>query len=453
MPSSYPIQTNYTGGELSPRMGLRSDFVKYNNGMETCENLIPLVQGPMTNRDGTRFVHEVLQYTTANPAKIVPFEKSVTAAYVLEFGNAYIRFYKNGGIIVEGAKTITNAVNNGSGLIRITATGHGYATNDHVLIEGVVGTIEANGEWKITIIDANTFDLVGSAFVNAYVSGGTSKRIFAVVTTYTGTDPTSLRWAQSQDVLYLVSSKGTHPLKRVNRFGDTNWTHTTPTLIGGPFGPLNNTTTTLTPSATSGSITITASSTTGINNGNGFIASDVGRLVRIKHSSTWGWARITSITSTTVVNATVESNFGAITASDDWHLGLFTDTIGPRALAIYEQRLVLAIDDTVALSRTGDFEDFTPSNTDGTVNNDHGMTFRLGSQESNEIKWLLPGRQLLIGTAKNEWNLFGSQDAAISPTNVTARRQTRHGSSETVIPVFVENVGLFVQKSDRKSVV
>jgi hypothetical protein len=70
-------------------------------------------------------------------------------------------------------KTITGAVTNG-GLIRITATGHGFATSDKIAVYGVVGTTEANGAWTITVIDANTFDLQGSTFTNAYVSGGTA---------------------------------------------------------------------------------------------------------------------------------------------------------------------------------------------------------------------------------------------------------------------------------------
>lgn len=71
-------------------------------------------------------------------------------------------------------KTVTNAVNNGSGKIRITAASHTFSTNDTIAVYGVVGTTEANGSWVITVIDANTFDLNGSTFTNAYVSGGTA---------------------------------------------------------------------------------------------------------------------------------------------------------------------------------------------------------------------------------------------------------------------------------------
>lgn len=70
------------------------------------------------------------------------------------------------------SRTITGAANNGSGAIRITATGHGYATGDRVRVASIVGTTEANGDWIVDVITDNTFDLRGSTFTNAYVSGG-----------------------------------------------------------------------------------------------------------------------------------------------------------------------------------------------------------------------------------------------------------------------------------------
>jgi hypothetical protein len=71
-------------------------------------------------------------------------------------------------------KTVTNCVDNGAGLIRVTATAHGFSTGDKIAVYGVTGTTEANGAWTITRVDANTFDLQASAFVNAYVAGGTA---------------------------------------------------------------------------------------------------------------------------------------------------------------------------------------------------------------------------------------------------------------------------------------
>lgn len=77
------------------------------------------------------------------------------------------------GVTIPASTSITGAANNGSGLIRITSATHGLSTGQVVSISGVTGTAEANGTWTVTVITANTFDLQGSTFTNAYVSGGT----------------------------------------------------------------------------------------------------------------------------------------------------------------------------------------------------------------------------------------------------------------------------------------
>jgi hypothetical protein len=75
--------------------------------------------------------------------------------------------------IAPGAQLITGCADNGSGLIRVTVgSTAGWTTGDFKTISGVVGTTEANDTWQITVVDATHIDLQGSAFVNAYVSGG-----------------------------------------------------------------------------------------------------------------------------------------------------------------------------------------------------------------------------------------------------------------------------------------
>ena len=68
---------------------------------------------------------------------------------------------------------VSNAVNNGSGLIRLTTAAHGLTTGNKVFIKNVGGTVEANGLWTVTVVSATEIDLQGSTFTNAYTSGGT----------------------------------------------------------------------------------------------------------------------------------------------------------------------------------------------------------------------------------------------------------------------------------------
>lgn len=77
-------------------------------------------------------------------------------------------------VIAPGALAITGAASNGGpNLIRITVGSTAtLTTGDVKAISGIVGTTEANGNWTITVIDATHFDLQGSTFVHAYVSGG-----------------------------------------------------------------------------------------------------------------------------------------------------------------------------------------------------------------------------------------------------------------------------------------
>jgi len=86
-----------TAGELSPKLAGQVNLDKYKNGAETVENYTIFKQGGATRAPGTRFVKEVKDSTAKTI--LVPFEFNITQAYILEFGNLYIRIYKDGGNI------------------------------------------------------------------------------------------------------------------------------------------------------------------------------------------------------------------------------------------------------------------------------------------------------------------------------------------------------------------
>jgi hypothetical protein len=70
------------------------------------------------------------------------------------------------------AGTVTGAADNGSGLVRMTVSSHGFSDDDIVTQHDIAGTTEANGIFKITYVDDDTYDLQGSTFANTYTSGG-----------------------------------------------------------------------------------------------------------------------------------------------------------------------------------------------------------------------------------------------------------------------------------------
>jgi hypothetical protein len=103
MPRSTFAFTNFTSGELSPRLDGRTDLQKYYSGCKTLENMIVHPHGGATRRPGTRFIAA----TKSNgEARLIPFEFSTTQTYVLEFGNQYMRVYKDGGQVLNSGTAV-----------------------------------------------------------------------------------------------------------------------------------------------------------------------------------------------------------------------------------------------------------------------------------------------------------------------------------------------------------
>lgn len=99
-----PRATNYlyafNAGEWSPACAGRIDLQKRRMALAKSQNFVPLLQGAMTRRPGTWFVEPAK--VTSDDVRLVPFIFSVTQAYVLEFTENCIRFYTNGGQLLNG---------------------------------------------------------------------------------------------------------------------------------------------------------------------------------------------------------------------------------------------------------------------------------------------------------------------------------------------------------------
>ena len=354
---------SFTAGEMSDSMQGRTDFAKYFSAASRIENFVVLPHGPITRRPGTYFVSEVK--TSSAKTRLIPFSFSTEQTYVLEFGNQYIRFYKDNG--------------------QITSSGSAY-------------------EISSPYTTAQLFDL---------------------------------KFAQSADVMYICNEN--HPVKKLSRTGHTSWTLTDVDFTNGPYLDSNTSSTTMTPSGTSGSITITASAAT-------FTSDDVDRLINFSN----GYAKITGFTSTTVVSATVEDDFDNTNAVTDWKLGAFSTRTGhPRCVSFFEQRLVFAgtsqQPQTMFFSKSGDYENMTIG-----TNDDDAMIYTIASNQVNAIQALKATRTLIVMTTGGEYAVSsGAAQDAITPTNINIRKQSNYGSSG-VDALSIGNATIFLQRSRRK---
>ena len=363
MPRTTLALTSFVSGELGAKLDGRTDFNKYATGAKTLENFLVHPQGAATRRVGTQFVAEVKD--SSKKTRLIPFEFSTIQTYVLEFGNQYMRVYKDKGQVLSG----------------------------------------------------------GSAF--------------EISTPYLEAELFEIKFAQSADVMYITHPN--HEARKLSRTGHTSWTLTEIDFTDGPYLETNSTTTTLTPSGTTGSITITASASL-------WATTDVGRLVSFSN----GRAKITGFTSATIVDATTQDDFDNTAAVTTWKLGAFSDTTGhPSCVSFFEQRLVFAgttaEPQTLYFSKSGDYENMTSG-----TNADDAMIYTIASNQVNKVRYLKAQRTLIVGTTGGEFTISADgTDAAITPTNIVIKKQSSYGTAE-VDAIAAGNAILFLQKAKRK---
>ena len=376
------IQSNFNGGEVSPLVYGRPDLDKYQTGLRTCLNFIPLLQGPVERRPGT--AHIVECKTSSKAARLVRFEFSTQQAYQIEFGDLYIRFIKDRGQIESGGSPVE------------------------------------------------------------------------VTTTYAEADLFQLKFAQSADVLYVTHPS--YPPRKIERTSDTAWSITTIAFEDGPYLNTNSTTTTLLLSHKTGSVTVTASAITGINSDTGFQTTDIGRLIRLKDpAGDWTWLTITARASTTSITATVSGpDASATIATVDWRLGVWSDTTGyPAAVTFHQNRLCFAgptdFPQRIDMSVSADFENFAPTDPDGTVADDLAVSTSLSADNVNSILWLSDEEKgLAVGTVGGEWIVRPNDNGGVlTPSNIQGARSSAFGSAN-ITPVRVGRAILFVQRALQK---
>jgi len=446
--------TNFTAGELSPRLDGRTDLTKYAAGCSNLENLVIYPHGAAARRPGTTHVAEVTD--SSKKTRLIPFEFSTTQTYILEFSNLKIRFFKDNGAILEGDKTITGITQANPAVV--TSSSHGYSNGDEIKITSVVGMTEVNNKrFLVAGVTTNTFELqdkdsvdIDSSGYTAYSSAGTANKVYTITSPYLEAELFDIKFAQSADVMYITHPN--HEVEKLSRTGHTSWTLADVDFTNGPFIDVNTTATTLTPaSAGVGTgVNITASAITGINDDQGWLATDVGRQIHFNG----GYAVITARTNSTVAVATITTAFTNTNAITAWYLGAFSDTTGhPSCVTFFEQRLVFAATlsnpQTVYFSKSGDYENMD-ANIGGTVADDDAIIYTIASNQVNAIRFMSATRTLIIGTAGGEFAVSGGgDDSSVTPTNILIKKQTNNGGAN-VDAVAVGNATLFLQRAKRK---
>ena len=444
--SSKPIQ-NFAGGEASPKLRGRTDVVPYFACAETLENVLVTHYGSALRTPGTRHVARLkLQ---AKPAKLIPFIFSTGQSYILEFGNLYMRVYQDGGSVTETAINISGITKADPAVV--TVSGVAPANGKFVDISGVVGMTQVNSKrYIVANRTSTTFELtdedgnnVNSSGYTTYSSAGIVEVVYEIATPWDETQVPDLKFTQQADVMYLVHPSITPRV--LSRLSSTSWTLAEiayDTFDYPPFLDINTSATTITPSGTTGSVTLTASAAL-------FSATQVGAYFQITHGSTTGYAKITAYTDTTHVTATVIVTLGNTTATDDWYEGAWSGKNGyPKDVKFYENRLYYFSTTANPLNFWGSaieqYDDFGLGSAD-----DDAVAYSISSAQVDRILWAYPTNVMHLGTAAGPFTASsGSSSSPISATNISVKQQNENGSAD-VSPVRIGSYVYYVERSGK----
>ena len=421
MPKVFPIQTNFTAGEFSPRLLGRVDIAKYNNALKTMENAYVLPHGGAKRRGGMNFVAHTK--VTATGSEMMP--NGTFASDIAGWTNKSVG---SGSSIAHA----TNLMN----IVSVNASNYGWAEEQITTVKGqryvlgfVIGTgamslqigNSSGGEqvytstefavgthtmeftaqstdtymgWKHTTGATHTLDTVtlktgdydkkvrvfqfefsttqayilefGNLYVRIYKDNGQIRsggKPVEVATPYLEADLLDLKFCQSADTLYIAHRS--HAPRKLTRSSHTAWTLTTISFSGPP-------------------------------------ASFAG-------------------------------------SADEY----------PACVTFFEERLYWAGSNdnpqTIWASKSGDFENMAV----GSGAADDAIEFALATSQVNVIQWLVGSSAgLLVGTVGGEFKLTGGS-APVTPTNVQVIPETRYGSNG-VTPIEAGRAVLYMQRAGTK---
>jgi len=240
---------SFNAGVLSPQIDARSDVGKYSSGCRTLLDFIPRIYGSVERRPGTKYIGDVKN--ASEKSRLVSFQYSDTIAYISEFGPQYIRAFYDGGRVIDST-TPTNWADDTTYIIGQ------FVTYSSVIYRCLVAhTSDANdaetGDHEKPII--NFTDWVVADLTD------NNEPIAETPSPYIESDLFELQSRQSADVMWIVHPE--YAPRKLTRTTTTSFDLSTIPFNKGPFLPRNDLENdddiTITPSATTGSITLTAS--------------------------------------------------------------------------------------------------------------------------------------------------------------------------------------------------
>ena len=433
----------FNAGEVSPLFEARTGFAKYDNACRTLQNMLVLTQGPVTRRPGTKYIAEVK--TSADYCRLIPFEYSKTDTYILEFGDLYLRVYRNGGQVLDGASpyelvtvftddelfniqyvqsaNIMYLVHADHPPQVLTRTGHTAWTIAEYAYTG--GPFSAENETTTTIApSAVTGAVTLTASVATFNVAGHPDSLWRIrhrvaSASVSGTldddeSSATLPIGGAFDFTTKGTWTGTVTLER-NENG-AGWE---PTL--GFKASVNDDNIDYSDTELDADVLYRATMS-------GYVSGDATYNLSAASYIHTGIVDVTAVATTVSASGTVVTDLASTDATTTWSEPAWSDYRGwSETVEFHEQRLVFggnaSYPQTVWFSKTGD-ENHTVM-TEGTIDDD-AFIYDLPGQ--NPIQWMLSQDYLMIGTLGGTGRL-GNENTALTPSTPDYKTQSRPGSA------------------------
>lgn len=454
-------QYKFSAGQAGADLDNRSDLDFYMASCKEATNVYVIPQGGLVKRRGFKHIADV-----ADAGALARFRFSIDQQFLICFQPSRIQIY-DGEIQLFDTSSDVYVVGTANGSFTSTQT---------IIINGTTITLTGS-----TIVDAmnviNTYsgttnvsadqitDAQGNYYLQLYnessgsdivIGGGsaigglgiTAATYTLQAVSYTSDQLADLRWTQSYDT-FLIFHEDFVPRELRRGLTDFIWTVSPAAFVSVPFDSfISSTDQPLTPSGTTGSITLTLGA-----GPNYWTSEHVG--VRINVNG--GYAMITSISTGLVANADVVNhlNVSVLTgtgADPAWEEEVWSAKHGyPRSGTFFQNRLFIGgsrdLPQNFFASKTGDIFNYDASvDSTGNLTDDKAIDFALSSPDVAIIRALMPARSALhLFTTSTE---FSVTSEPVTPSNISAAPNTYKGITN-VRPCVVDDETLFIDATGK----
>ena len=438
---SNSAQRSFAHGELAPGLHARADLAVYGTGLRTCRNAYILKTGGLRSRPGTTYKGTS---KSSGAARLVPCVFDDDQNYVLEFGNFYIRFWKNGSLV----QATTIGWVNGDVYAAGIAVLHNAVR--YVCIVGHIGVAGGGGNEPG----------VGASTATYWHPLSTTD--YEWPSPYQTSHLAELQFQAGRGVLRIVSHR--YDPRGLYRAGDAEWRLATLPVgatLAAPAG--------ITATMAAGLVvawTVTAvDALTGTESAAG--TPDTGdTLPSAGSTNSLSWSAVTGATTYRVYKSLYGSTYQLVaedTASpwvDDGSAPMDpsitpsilsrsfnTNGTRPSVIGSFQQRTIYSgstgTPDIVNMSKTGIPENFGQSSP---IVDADAVTYRMaGPRAVRPRHFLEVAKRLIQFSNVGEYVIEGDESGIISPGAVNPRLISSNGVAVTPAPLDVNTSALYVQ--------